>query len=73
MRKSTVAPRACSGLMYGTVPTIMPVAVSVTSMSAAGIPSRVPTSASPKSRIFTRPSLVTITFSGLKSRWTMPA
>ena len=29
--------------------------------------------AKPKSRIFTKPSGVTITFSGLRSRWTMPA
>jgi hypothetical protein len=29
--------------------------------------------ARPKSRIFTKPSFVTIRFSGLRSRWTMPA
>ena len=28
--------------------------------------------ARPKSRIFTRPSLVTNRFSGFRSRWTMP-
>src|SRR5262249_42287132 len=33
----------------------------------------VPTLASPKSRILTRPSFVTMTFSGFRSRWTIPA
>ena len=44
------------------------VAVTVTSTLASVMPSRIPTSARPKSRILTRPSRVTMTFSGLKSR-----
>ena len=76
-RLSTGLPRACSGLMYAAVPRIIPAsvdrAVSVgefIASDAAGSGVRV--LARPKSRILTRPSGVTLTLAGFKSRWTMP-
>ena len=60
---STSTPRVCSGLMYATVPTAAP--SRVTSVRAIF--------ASPKSRIATRPSDVTIRLAGFTSRWTIPA
>jgi hypothetical protein len=49
------------------VPTVVPVAV-----RNAPVCIFVVALAMPKSAIFTRPSAVTIRFSGLRSRWTMP-
>ncbi len=57
---------ACSGAMYAGVPTVVPVAVRL------GPPASESAFAMPKSAIFTSPSAVTIRFSGLMSRWTMP-
>ena len=49
------------------MPTVVPVAV-----RKAPVCIFVVALAMPKSAIFTRPSEVTIRFSGLRSRWTMP-
>ena len=49
------------------MPTVVPVAV-----KNAPVCIFVVALAMPKSAIFTRPSAVTIRFSGLRSRWTMP-
>ncbi len=62
--------------MYPTVPTMTPgvVPVIVGSCEPSPLPDIVEVSfARPKSRILTSPSFVTITFSGFKSRWTIPA
>ena len=59
---------ACSGAMYVGVPTVVPVAV-----KNAPVCIFVVALAIPKSAIFTRPSAVTITFSGFRSRCTIPA
>ena len=53
--------------MYSGVPTVIPVAVSRAACVAEPV-----TLAMPKSAILTRPSAVSMTFSGLRSRWTMP-
>jgi len=70
VRASMASPRACSGDMYFTVPTTAPAAdvsvVRVGSASLIAVRGRI--FASPKSRILTRPSGRTITFSGLTSR-----
>ena len=58
---------ACSGAMYVGVPTVVPVAV-----RNAPVCMLLVALAMPKSAIFTRPSEVTMRFSGLRSRWTMP-
>jgi hypothetical protein len=59
---------ACSGAMYAGVPTVMPVAV-------WNIPLCRPKRAfaMPKSAILICPSLLSMRFSGLRSRWTMPS
>ena len=63
--------------MYSTVPISMPCRVPVARDRrhlGAHLEERRETSfARPKSRILTKSSWVTITFSGLRSRWTMPA
>ncbi len=58
---------ACSGAMYVGVPTVVPVAV-----RNAPVCMFVVALAMPKSAIFTRPSEVTIRFSGFRSRCTIP-
>ena len=58
--------------MYAGVPTITPDAVTFVSIPPI-VESEVERSfARPKSRIFTRPSLVKNRFSGFRSRWMMP-
>ena len=70
--------------MYAGVPTTAPSRVrhisaadpvSLTGMASSAGPGAAPcpARASPKSRTRTRPSVPTITLSGLKSRWLMPA
>ena len=49
-----------------------PGSVAVGTFVAFAIPSACVSLARPKSRILTRPSFVTKTFSGFRSRWTMP-
>ena len=86
-RKSTARPAACSGDMYPAVPSTVPIAVcgegdsgqvaapesNQTSPAPGARPSSLRSLARPKSRIFKKPSLVSIRFSGLRSRCTMPA
>ncbi len=72
VRASTASPRTCSGPMYGTVPATCPAAEIGDSIVCACVastskPGRA-SFASPKSNTFTRPSRVTITFAGLRSR-----
>ena len=59
------------------VPITVPGSVILESVGTAvpegGLPVAVETFARPKSRIFAKPSAVTITFSGLRSRCTTPA
>ena len=75
--RSSVSPRTCSGLMYGTVPTNLPCSVIDSGSVAAAVPGDSPAGchglARPKSRIFTSPRAVTITFAGFRSRWMIPA
>jgi len=76
LRASTRSPRACSGDMYAAVPTSDPSTVRCSvrvSASCAPASSLSRCFATPKSRIFARPSEVRMTFSGLRSRWTTPA
>ena len=54
--------------MYAGVPTVTPVAVTNDPLCIVVVAFAIP-----KSAIFTRPSEVTIRFSGLRSRWTMPS
>ena len=61
-------PIACSGAMYGGVPTVVPVAVANSPVCDAWVVAL----AIPKSAILMPPSGVTIRFSGLRSRCTMP-
>jgi hypothetical protein len=71
-RTSTAEACTCSGDMYATVPITVP---GLVAPGDALRPSSAPAGirfARPKSRIFTRPSAVTKTFSGLRSRWTIP-
>ena len=73
-RASAGCPLTCSGAMYPTVPRSVPGSVALASVgdfvsSPAAIARCL---ARPKSRIFARPSFVRTTFSGLRSRWTMP-
>ena len=49
-----------------------PGSVAVGTLVASTLPSACVSLARPKSRILTRPSRVTKTFSGFRSRWTMP-
>ena len=62
--------------MYGTVPMTCPSdesgAATVSACVSSCEVSEVPSFASPKSSTFTRPSRVTITFAGFKSRWITP-
>ena len=74
-RASISPPRACSGDMYPAVPITTPGVVcarSAVSSSDSRAGSTSLSFARPKSRIFTRPSFVMNTFSGFRSRWTMP-
>ena len=71
-RWSTEGVRACSGDMYCTVPSRTPAAVRAIPGSEVTLETAGVSFARPKSRIFTRPSLVTMRFSGLRSRCTMP-
>ncbi len=64
-RASQGSPRSCSGAMYLTVPATLPDAVTVVPSAAIA--------ASPKSPTRARPSRSTRTFSGLKSRCTIPS
>ena len=72
VRWSSFSPASCSGLMYSGVPNETPAVVTVCEPA----PSRCTVFAIPKSTTFTQsvPSRwrATITFSGLRSRWTMP-
>ena len=82
VRSSTGLPRACSGLMYATVPRMMPDCVTTgdatvgsSDMPGAVDPLVTPASASlarPKSSTFTVPSVRSFTLAGLRSRCTMP-
>jgi len=65
--------------MYPAVPATVPgwltgaTAVSVVTAPCSSLASSLDTSfAKPKSSTFTTPSLLTTTFAGFKSRWTMP-
>ena len=76
VRLSIVSPRACSGLMYGGVPRTCPARVSAgvavfcsDNRRRSSLPQIA--LASPKSSTFTRPSGVTFTFAGFRSRWTI--
>ena len=70
------SPRTCSGAIYPTVPSTVPACVSVGDIivSPAGELAEpvISVLARPKSRIFRRPSGVTMMFSGLRSRCTTP-
>jgi hypothetical protein len=81
VRLSTGLPFACSGDMYAAVPRITPICVIagvvIVGDSAGVLPGRpAPVDsasfASPKSRIFTVPSGLTLIFAGFRSRWTIP-
>ena len=79
VRLSMAWPFACSGDMYAAVPMIWPRAVAAAVMVGDWLRSTLPGTsggaialARPKSRIFTRPSMPTLTFAGLRSRWTIP-
>ncbi len=75
VRRSTGRPETCSGDMYGAVPMMTPSRVwRSVSISESKGPSAwgTATLASPKSSTLTRPSPATMTFAGLRSRWTMP-
>ena len=71
LRASVAPPRACSGDMYATVPITTPGVVARLRVSPLD-DSSVRTFAIPKSRILTTLSRVMNTFSGFRSRWTMP-
>ena len=75
-RKSSASPRACSGDMYPTVPSTTPTSVPAEAVgdcvSSPLSPVGAVSFASPKSRILAVPSFVTITFSGFRSRCTIP-
>ena len=58
--------------MYATVPSTVPASVPATVVESPDADEGVDMRASPKSRILTTPSRVIKTFSGLRSRWTMP-
>ena len=72
LRASAGLAFTCSGDMYPSVPMTTPGSVAVGKFVASAVPSACVSLARPKSRILTRPSLVTKTFSGFRSRWTMP-
>ncbi len=78
LRASTFPPVACSGDMYPAVPATTPGwlsasgALAVVSESPGSSVSSATRFARPKSSTLTTPSRVTITFAGLRSRWTMP-
>ncbi len=78
VRASTAWPRSCSGAMYGSVPSSCPTpesGVETVALSEASLPpgASSPTGfARPKSSTFTRPSRVSITFAGFRSRCTTP-
>jgi len=66
-RAPTGSPRTCSGDMYPAVPITIPGWESaMVAVLSAGLATFC--LASPKSRIFTRPPRVSMTFSGLRSR-----
>ena len=75
VRVSVACPSSCSGAMYGSVPRIVPSAVSAfsTLVSASGdvATSSAALRASPKSSSF-GPLFVSMMLPGLRSRWTMP-
>ena len=68
LRPSTARASICSGDMYGIVPRIEPACVSPHVRSKSAFPRGAASRARPKSRTFTRPASVTITFAGLRSR-----
>ena len=75
-RASASLPWSCSGLMYCTVPTMLPREVSGDSCVIEAVASATETAtgcsfASPKSSSFT-PAAVSMMLPGFKSRWTMP-
>ena len=80
LRLSTALPRACSGLMYAAVPSIMPTPVIIAGDVIVGdavASMRPPLAgssafANPKSSTFTVPSGRTLIFAGFRSRWMMP-
>jgi hypothetical protein len=69
LRTDARSPRTCSGLAYSGV-IARPPKVVVREPSGE---SRSTIRAMPKSRSLTTPSVVTITFDGLMSRWMLPA
>ena len=73
-RASAGSPLTCSGAMYPTVPRRVPasVAFAIVGDFVSSPAATARCFASPKSRIFARPSFVRTTFSGLRSRWTIP-
>ena len=72
VRRSTGSPRACSGLMYATVPITAPSAVDSTP-DPVGPGSRGASNfATPKSSTFTVPSGAILMLAGFRSRWTIP-
>src|ERR1041385_5380474 len=72
VRASVASPSICSRAMYGSVPTIIPSAVSPSPLPR-WLKAMAPTSlARPKSSSLTVPDLVTMTLAGLRSRWMMP-
>ena len=72
-RPSTSTPRACSGDMYRVVPITAPNSVSAKPVVASAALAAGASLATPKSSTFTVPSALTMTLSGLMSRWTIPA
>ena len=78
LRRPTVFPRACSGLMYAAVPKITPIwvmagVVMVGDLDAsAEVPAGSIAFANPKSKTFTVPSGLTLMFAGFRSRWMIP-
>ena len=64
---SRLSPRVCSGLMYESVPWIVPTSlITVAPATSASV-----IRARPKSRIFA-PASVTTMFEGFRSRWMTP-
>jgi hypothetical protein len=76
LRRSAGLPRACSGLMYAAVPSIIPAPVSITGLVIVGecmvglraFPLSCASFASPKSSTLTAPSDRSLMLAGLRSR-----
>ena len=72
-RASLGSPRTCSGDMYPTVPITEPGSVCTVIVSLAAAVRGIRILAKPKSRILMRPSAVSNTLSGFRSRCVIPA